>query len=161
MRLPGPPTTTLISVPAAVEDGVPVVAVAVGDPVVVEAAPPVAAALNAAILSPGLIAKTIPALQWVPCLQYTHTGSVVETVNSAAGKPSVTPSATGMLMGYENSELCRTLIKMYALAGVKSTGSLDTRVIEGGLGCGVIFLLEDKPDSVARCSSLRQEVKRE
>lgn len=42
----------------------------------VEAAPPVAADWKAENLSPGLTANTIPCWQWLPCLQYTHVGSV-------------------------------------------------------------------------------------
>jgi len=58
---------------------------------------PVAAAWKAANLSPGLIAKTMPALQWVPCRQYAQIGVVRCTVSSATGKLLVTASATGML----------------------------------------------------------------
>lgn len=60
------------------------VAVAVDEAVVLEVlelAPPVAAAWNAAKLLPGLIAKTIPCWQWVACWQYAQTGLVSSTVN--------------------------------------------------------------------------------
>jgi len=57
--------------------------------------PPIAAAWKAANWVPGFTAKTMPALQWVPCLQYTQTGVVSLIVSSATGNPSVTESATG------------------------------------------------------------------
>lgn len=60
-------------------------------------APPVAAALKAASLSPGLTAKTMP--DWLQCVawrQYAQMGVVCLTVSSAIGKLLVTVAATGM-----------------------------------------------------------------
>jgi len=98
-RMPVPPTTTLICL-GVVDDGVVGAAVVVDagvDAVDEGAAAPIAAALKASIFWPGLMAKTIPAdEQWVPCLQYTQTGSVLVTLNSATWNPEVTSSATGM-----------------------------------------------------------------
>jgi len=59
---------------------------------------PMAAAWNAASLSPGLMAKTMPFWQWPVWRQYTQTGLVSATWNCACWKgPLVLLSDTGTL----------------------------------------------------------------
>ena len=59
---------------------------------------PMAAAWNAANLSPGLMAKTMPFWQWPVWRQYTQTGFVSVTWNCACWKgPLVLFSDTGTL----------------------------------------------------------------
>jgi len=109
---------------------------------------PVAAAWKAANLSPGLIAKTMPALQWVPCRQYAQIGVVRCTVSSATGKLLVTASATGMLQINKKSPRCssHSFIKneIGLQSRIETSGKRRTRALQGRLRDGMVFLAENK-----------------
>ena len=119
---------------------------------------PMAAAWNAANLSPGLMAKTMPSWQWPVWRQYTQTGLVSVTWNWASWKgPLVLFADTGTLKGKGGIRLeegDRKGTGDDVQARVEATGSRRTRVSEGGLCCRMVLLLEDEGNDVPRVRSL-------
>ena len=116
---------------------------------------PMAAAWNAANLSPGLMAKTMPFWQWPVWRQYTQTGFVSVTWNCASWKgPLVLLSDTGTLKEGIRLEEGDKKRKRDAQARVEATGSSRTGISEGGLCCRVILLHEDKGNGVSNVGIL-------
>lgn len=116
---------------------------------------PMAAAWNAANLSPGLMAKTMPFWQWPVWRQYTQTGLVSVTWNWACWKgPLVLLSDTGTLkegIRFEEGDEKR---KRDVQARVEAIGSRRTGIGEGGLCCRVILLHENEGNGVSNVGIL-------